>query len=159
VRQASERWFGAPSALGPKAHLVDLVARRMAFMPFVAAYKRAHQLPIEDPAQEARVLEAAVSEARDVGLEGPALVALFRHLIELAKSIQIRSTSEHSLDLNRDLRPALIGLGKRIVVALRDARASGTLAALTPSDLRPLAPWLTVAELESLRERLMALSH
>jgi cyclohexadienyl dehydratase len=164
VRQASERWLGAPSALGPKAHLVDLLARRMAFMPFVAAYKRAHRLPIEDPAQEVRVLEAAVSEASDVGLEGPALEALFRRLMELAKAIQMRSTSEHSLDLkrsldlNREVRPALLGLGKRIVVALRDARDSGTLATLTLSDLGPLAPWLTGAELESLQERLAVLS-
>lgn len=158
VRQASERWFGVPAPLGPKAHLVDLLARRMAFMPFVAAYKRAHQLPIEDPAREARVLESALSGARDAGLEGPAVEELFRQLMELAKEIQRRSANEHSLDLKREVRPALLGLGSRIVVALGDARDAGALATLTPADLAPLSPWLTAAELESLEQRLTALS-
>ncbi len=159
LRQASERWFGMPAPLGPKAHLVDLLARRMAFMPFVAAYKRAHHLPIQDPAREAHVLESALTGARDAGLEGPAVEDLFRRLMELAKAIQMRSTSERSLDLESAVRPALLRLGTRIVLALGEARDAGALATLTPSDLAPLSPWLTEAELESLTIGLTALSH
>jgi cyclohexadienyl dehydratase len=157
VRAAQARWLDGTLELNELSHLEDLLARRMAFMPAVAAYKRRHGLPIEDRAREERVLAAALDGARDTGLPPGPLRALFELQIELSKNVQQRSSAQAELDLESELRPALLGLGERIVLALRAARQTGRLATLQVSHLGLLSPWLTESERARLADALRGL--
>ena len=96
---------------------------RLALMPAVAEHKRRHDLPVEDPTQENAIVQHAVVQAQDTGLDSVAVQELFRVQIELAKQVQ-RATLQgevvipawaHGLDLTADLRPVLVTLGNRIV--------------------------------------------
>lgn len=139
------RHFGARAPRSEADHLLDLVARRLAFMPYVAAYKRERDLPIEDPEREARVLASALEGARAAGADPTRVEAFFRLQIELAKAVQERSTGGAGLDLARQIRPVLLRLGTRITAALA---AGATLARadsaaldglLEPEEVRALA--------------------
>ena len=143
------RWLGGPAPRSEDDHLADLLARRLALMPFVAAWKRAHQLPIEDLEREAVVLRRAEQSARARGLDGERMRAFFAVQIELAKAIQRRApAAEARLDLATELRPLLSRLGERIVASLE---RGGTLQ---EADLSPLGALLEPAEVERLRRAL-----
>ena len=53
------RYFEEPAPREEVDHLIDLIARRLAFMPAVAAWKRRNGRPIVDSAREQLVLEYA----------------------------------------------------------------------------------------------------
>src|SRR5690606_9837300 len=88
------RWLGAPAPRSELDHLLDLLARRLAYMPAVAAWKRAHGQPIEDPAREAQVLAAARTAAAAEGLDGASAERLVALQIALAKELQARAGDE-----------------------------------------------------------------
>ena len=145
-----ERWFGAPQPRDEADRLVDLVARRLAFMPAVGAWKLAHGLPVEDAAQEARVLENAEKRARELSLDPASVRALFALEIELAKRIQTRAPApQPGLDLDAQLRPALAELSQRQLDSLAfvgplDPQSFG------PSRTAPLGALLDPAEVREL---------
>jgi len=149
-------WFGGPTALSPRAHLIDLLGRRLELMESVAAYKRAHGLPIADPARERQVLADARADAETRGLSGPGVEALFALQITLAKRVQIRAGEAPPLDLQRELRPALDALSAGIVQALIAARTE--LSRLELAELEPLADTLHPAERRRLWRALQALA-
>ncbi|MFI5316412.1 MAG: transporter substrate-binding domain-containing protein [Myxococcota bacterium] len=154
LRELRERWFGTPQPRDATDHLVDLVARRLALMEWVGAWKRVHGKPIEDLAQEARVLDAVGVRARELGLDPDGVRQLFALEIQLAKRIQ-RDTEQTSapLDLDTELRPALARLSDRQLDAL--ARAAPVPAAsFDPGALAPLAPLLSPEEIAALRSAL-----
>jgi len=157
VQAAQERWIGERQRLDASTHLVDLVARRFAFMPLVAALKAERHLPIEDLPREREVLAQVAASARREGLPEPAAVELFSLQIELSKAVQRRQLEPSTLDLGAQIRPALSALGERILGALAVARREGQLAQLTPADLELLSPWLTPEERERLRLALVAI--
>jgi cyclohexadienyl dehydratase len=144
-------WLGGSAPRDPIDHLVDLLARRLAFMPHVAAWKRERGVEIEDAAREATVLAEIDSGARALGLGVESTRELFRVQIELAKAIQRRTPAgAPALDLER-VRPALSRLGRRILLAL------AYVAPIAPDELRaarlaPLEPLLEPGE----RSRLAA---
>ena len=156
VQAAQERWIGERQRLDASTHLVDLVARRFAFMPLVAALKAERNLPIEDLPREREVLAQVAASARREGLPEPAAVELFSLQIELSKAVQRRQREPSTLDLGAQIRPALSALGERILGALAVASREGQLAQLTPADLELLSPWLTPEERERLRLALVA---
>ncbi len=146
------------STAAPLAALLASLDERLSLMPAVAAHKRAKGLPIEVPAREARVVEAAlasVARAADAaGIAAPPAApvrALFRAQIEAAKDIQRRGAGPESaapppFDLDGELRPALIRLGDRIARLLvhlpsetieDDALRARTEAALARHRLSP----------------------
>ncbi len=144
------KWFGTAQPQDEADRLVDLIARRMAFMPSVGAWKRAHGRPIADPAQEARVLEGVAKSARDRGLAPDPVRALFALEIELAKRIQTRAAAGAAdLDLETQLRPALAELSDRQLESLSLVRPldSGALDAATLEPLRELLEPDEVADL------------
>ncbi len=130
-----ERHFAEPVAATatPLVSLAAAVEERLALMPLVAEAKRRSGTPVEVPAQEARVLDAAVaamqSAAAESALPAPdaaATRAFFASLIAAARAVQ-----EHTLatlptpggpegpadeppDLARELRPALARISERI---------------------------------------------
>ncbi|MDX2167064.1 MAG: transporter substrate-binding domain-containing protein [Deltaproteobacteria bacterium] len=82
-------WLGDAAAMDAAAAarnaVAGLVQLRLALMPAVAAAKRAAHLPIEDRAQEARVLDRVRSQVPN---DPARAAAVFGVLIELAKTIQ-----------------------------------------------------------------------
>jgi chorismate mutase len=149
-------WLGAAAPRNDADHLIDLLARRLALMPAVAAWKRARSLPAEDLPREVLVRDRAAEAAAARGLDTAAVRQLFRLQIDLAKRVQGRSHAPtEELDLDSELRPALGRLGLRIVAALA-AVAPLDAVALGDGRLAPLARWLEPDELASLREALLA---
>jgi chorismate mutase-like protein len=145
--------FGAAGARSEADHVLDLIARRMAFMPYVAAFKREAGVAIEDREREARVLASAAEQAQAVGLPAETVRAFFRLQIELAKAVQRRATApDEQLDLQTQIRPALLRLGDRIVRSLAALHAREDRAALIEgADFRVLEPLLEPDEIAALR--------
>ena len=157
VQAAQEHWFGERQRLDDVADLVDLLARRMAFMPLVADVKSKRGLPIEDAARERTVIELAAAMGRARGLPDQATRQFFETQIALSKAVEGRMREESSsLDLGQQIRPALNQLGTRIVDALAKARETHGLTSCTLADLDPLSPWLNASERAQLLERLRA---
>ncbi|MBW2293120.1 MAG: transporter substrate-binding domain-containing protein [Deltaproteobacteria bacterium] len=118
----------------PLAALLAAIDERLALMPWVAESKRRNGTPIEDLAQEIRVLEAShrsvQAAAKRAGTTPPsaaAVTSFYRAQIEAAKAIQRRTLkgrthrSAEASDLKERLRPALIRIGDRLaqlIVAL-----------------------------------------
>jgi cyclohexadienyl dehydratase len=93
-------------------------------MPFVAAAKQRANAPVEDTAQEARVIasgsDLVKKAATKRGVEPPAEArtnAFFRAQIEAAKNVQERapaSTGTSSWALDTELRPAIARISARM---------------------------------------------
>jgi len=152
-----EKWFGGPQRQDEADHLVDLVARRFALMPAVGAWKREHERPIEDTAQEARVLEAVRQRAIDLGLDPAALRDLFALEIELSKRIQARAANgDWKLDLDTQLRPKLAELSDRQIesIALAAPIEARALDEATLEPLNELLEPVEVAELAAALSRI-----
>ena len=152
-----EKWFGSAQRQDEADRLVDLIARRLALMPLVGAWKREHARPVEDTDQEARVLEAVRQRAIDLGLDPAALRALFALEIELSKRIQTRaSDGAEKLDLDTQLRPALAELSDRQIESLALAAPvdSRALDAATLEPLNELLEPVEVAELATALSRI-----
>lgn len=151
-----EEWFGRGQGRDELDHLLDLVARRLAFMPPVAVWKAARGVPIEDRERERIVLEAAGRTAAEFGLDPAPVREWFALQIDLAKAVQGRTPAvEPTLELD-EVRPALIRLGERQVRALR-ALAAGAVEESDPAALEVLAPYLSSAEVERVRAGLARL--
>ena len=145
-----EEWFGRGQRRDELDHLLDLTARRLAFMPVVAAWKRARGVPIEDLERERLVLAAAESSAVKFGLDPRPVREWFALQIDLAKAVQRRTAAaEPTLDLE-EVRPALIRLGERQVRALR-ALAGASTEPPEAVDLLLLEAWLTEQEMDRVR--------
>jgi chorismate mutase-like protein len=157
IESAQQRWFGERQPLSALGNLTDLLARRMAFMPLVAGAKATLGMPIEDLPREKVVLDSAAASAHKVGLPEAATRDFFALQIELSKAVQRRSSQASSLDLAKQIRPALNELGDRILLAVAQARSDGQLAKCSLSDLDLLSPWLNQDEQQRLLDNLRAL--
>ncbi|MEM8607850.1 MAG: transporter substrate-binding domain-containing protein [Myxococcota bacterium] len=151
-------YFGHPHPRSASDHLADLLARRLAFMPDVAAWKRQRGIPIEDRSRETKVLAAAKEAAAAAGLDAVRAESFFALQIELAKRIQRRALDENDetgpLELDR-IRPVLITIGDRIVGALAELHDSNR--PFDRSTLFVLEPYLRRDEIEALADRIDAL--
>jgi cyclohexadienyl dehydratase len=157
LEAAARRWFGQSQRLDASTHLVDLLARRLEFMPLVGALKKSRNLPIEDLPRERNVIASVRQKAASLGLPEQPVAELFALQIELSKAIQRRQSQPSSLELATQIRPALDQLGDRILLALVEARSTGLLTRLEPAELELLSPWLETSEREALAARLRAL--
>lgn len=156
------RWLDGSAPRSESDHLLDLLARRLAYMPAVAAWKRERGVAIDDPSREAAVLDAARADARRAGLAPEPVAALFALQIELGKRLQSDALAASNagpsgaLDLGAQIRPELVRLGARIVESA--ARIAPLEAdALDAADWTPLAAWLDAAERARLRAALLAI--
>lgn len=118
---------GAPLSVEAVLASIQL---RCELMPFVGAYKVAHFLPIEDDAQEARVLARIESAARGVGLESPGVQQLYRALMNSAKEIERApaspaSPATPSLD---ELRAAIRSIDNQLLLELHEALQGGGIS-------------------------------
>lgn len=120
------QWLGAaagPVTATPVAAILAATVERLELMPLVAAAKGRAGMPIEDPAQEERVLSAsaaAVARAADRrGVPAPpkgAVQAFFRAQIEAAKFLERQGAppSAPEWSLEHDLRPAIARINARL---------------------------------------------
>ena len=124
------RWLG-PARAAPRSRsasdldaLVALIDLRLAFMPAVAAAKREAGRPVQDPAQEARVIAAARAGAVDRGLPPEAAETLVGAVVDAARAAQEAFLQQpwavERLDLDREARPALARLSDLIVARAAD---------------------------------------
>jgi len=159
IAELRARWLGGALPRSEADHLLDLVARRLALMPAVAGAKAARGLPLVDPKREAEVLAAVRARARAAQLDPDSVEAFFVLQIELGTRVQSRATAAvadaPALDLATALRPAISGIGDRIVASLA-ILAPLAPAALDAADWAPLGPWLEPGERAALRDALLA---
>lgn len=150
------RWFGRRAPRDDLDDLVDQLARRLAFMPYVASWKHARGLPIEDPAREKAVLADTERAARAHGLDEASVRQFFALQIDLAKAVERRAANgPATLDLEREIRPALSQIGRSIVERLA-ALAPIEPSRLTDERLVPLGELLAPDEVSTLRRALVA---
>jgi cyclohexadienyl dehydratase len=149
------RWVGPARAdrRSPAAADLDavlaLIDLRLAFMPPIAAAKRAAGRDVDDPGQETRVLEAARASAVRHGLDPAGVESLFRALIDAARAVQ-RDFLAHpwpveTIDLERAARPAVARVSELVIARAADLAADGAArASLDPArvaeGLDPLTP-------------------
>jgi chorismate mutase-like protein len=154
----------APTLAAGEARTVDLVARRLALMPLVAAAKRARGLPIDAPAREAEVERRLLAGAREAGLSEQPYLELVRAQIDAAKAIQRAvfaapaKAATPQCDLDTELRPAI----DRIDLELqRELARSAPLAASEGALLEALRSDGAVPGIgeQELRRLARALSH
>ena len=122
------RWLRGNTiqSLVPLTEIFALLDLRLALMPAVADYKRRFSFPVEDPTQEASVLESISTLARERGQDPEALQELFRVQIDLAKEVQqfILDNPQRlpvwarGLHLHSELRPVLSSLNGQIIDAV-----------------------------------------
>ena len=156
LRVLRERHFGEVSPRDDLDHVIDLMARRLALMPAVGRWKRAHDRPIEDLAREAGVLERTAAAAARAGLAAEPAQDLFAFQIELAKRIQERAAARGpDLELSQ-IRPGLLRLGDRLLEGLGRV-VPVDAASLSEAKLAPLEAWLTPEERRALGERIAKL--
>jgi cyclohexadienyl dehydratase len=109
------RWLGRAASMDPEAAgreaVVSLICLRLALMPDVAAAKQAAGVPIEDRAQEARVIE----RVRARSARPDATAAVYRQLIELAKAVQRGAPAAPSHASLDELRAALGRIDEQLV--------------------------------------------
>ena len=124
--------------------VIDLVDRRLALMPEVAAVKFQRQQPIADSAREREVLEQSVADARALHLDGEAARAFFSVQIRMARAVQEhrferwRARAEEpppARDLVTVLRPQLDAIGRELLPAVY--LASMVLTKMPEATLRP----------------------
>jgi cyclohexadienyl dehydratase len=120
----------SPAAAAPLPALLAAVRERLELAPLVAEAKRVRGLPVAAPAQEQRVLDAALAEVREAsavaGRNAPPdtdVRAFFAAQIEAGKGLQTRTlagppASGPAFDLDAELRPALARVGARIAALL-----------------------------------------
>jgi hypothetical protein len=106
-------------------------------MPAVAAAKRRTGTPLEDRAQEARVLANAHDAAVRTGLAPASITSLFRSLIRTSRAIQRRFLQHPwnvtAMDLAAEARPAIARVSDEIVV--RAAAVARDRAKLDATDM------------------------
>lgn len=128
---------GAANAMQPPATFADpgsdvaevfgLMQERLATMRQVAAWKYSRGAAIVDAQRERQVLDASVQAALDLGLEANAARDLLAHQMRLATKVQEhliatwrsgRAPADAPPDLERELRPRLDDIGRRLLRAI-----------------------------------------
>lgn len=124
--------FGRPAEPAGAANaetLYRLIDARLELMDEVAAFKWHRDLPVEDRAREAEVLQEAVTDALRFGFTPDSSRAFFEAQIEAAKAVQQHwfarweagEEPPEADDLNARIRPELSRLGRDIVAAMAAA--------------------------------------
>lgn len=115
--------------------VVDLMDRRLAVMPEVAATKFLQQKPIVDPPRERVVLEQSVADAQALQLDADAARAFFSVQIRMASAVQEHLVARWradkvqpppARDLVKEIRPELDALGRELLPAVYLASAALT---------------------------------
>ena len=113
--------------VGPEVRrLLDLIEHRARLMPAVANWKKQRALPVTDPDRELQVLEQSSFAAAAAGLEPAGARTFVAAQMAVARTIQQahhdawgdRPPAATSIDLARDLRPAISATTRAILETL-----------------------------------------
>lgn len=124
-RLAAEPGFSRPGEAIDR--LIELVDRRLALMPEVAAGKFRRQQPVADPERERVVIDQFVADAQAINLDGEAARAFVSVQILMARAVQdhlfarwLRRTEQPraARDLATELRPRLDAIGRELLPAI-----------------------------------------
>lgn len=151
--------FALPTHADTTEELFSAINSRLAHMQSVADYKAALQLPVEDLAREAIVLEQARLAASAAGLHAESVVTFFETQVTMGKIIQYRRMAAllggievlTTPDLDNVVRPALDALGSQINLLL--ARRLQETGNINESDWALFARIIDDEYLESSDER------
>jgi cyclohexadienyl dehydratase len=138
--------FADPAA--DVAAVVDVLDRRLALMPEVAAWKWRQHQAITDAERERQVVAQSVTGAQALNLEGEAARAFFEVQIRMARAMQAHlfelwqntgATPPPGRELGTELRPLLDAIGRellpkvyRATAALTDTPHAELIKQLTP---------------------------
>lgn len=123
--------------------LLQIMARRMALVAEVAAYKRAHGIRIRDPQRERDVLHDRRDRALELGLPVGEIESIFRVLLRSSRDHQAALRAEVPLDATSHTVAILGGhgqmgallarlfgdMGHRVLIVDRDTELSAAAAA------------------------------
>jgi chorismate mutase len=117
------------------AALGELVNQRLAYMKDVAGYKAQQHLPIEDLAQESKVLASTQAEAERLGLDPLSVRPFIMAQMDAAKAIQYRFRADWLAQPENDwqprpldrVRPQIAELSSRILQRLAQQLKAGPL--------------------------------
>lgn len=114
--------------------IFQLINQRLNYMQDVALSKAKSHSAIEDLAREKQVLEKALVDAQQAGLQPDSIVGFFQAQMDAAKAIQYRyradwlsthpENSEYR-DLASEVRPKLLELDDEIVVRISEYLKGG----------------------------------
>jgi chorismate mutase len=121
------------------AALGELVNQRLAYMKDVAGYKAQQHLPIEDLAQESKVLASTQAEAERLGLDPLSVRPFIMAQMDAAKAIQYRFRADWLAQPESDwqprpldsVRPQIAELSSRILQRLAQQLKTGPLTEAT----------------------------
>lgn len=132
--------------------LVEASARRLALAREVALAKWDTRSPVEDPAREAEVINAAVKDSELRGLDPTWASHFFRAQIEANKVVQYSllaqwyragtAPAHRPINLDAVIRPELDQLEKKLVDVLADTAAIRAGAACRPDTARAVGKYL-----------------
>lgn len=166
LNQQREQWLGK-SALWTETQanleaVIGAIDLRLQLMPLVAAAKQRENLPVQDPAQEQKVLASVREQAREAGLDPEPVAELFRVQIGLARGIQEAAPQTKLPDGTSlaEIRPAVAAASAALINELQrsvglfgqpaiqrqlaaDLRVGVTAAGVPPSAAGALATALT----------------
>jgi chorismate mutase len=117
----------------PAARLANLMVARLDWMDAVAAYKRAHHLPVFDASREAAVLKATTAKAEAQGLPAKAAEGFIKGQMAAARQVQAEwlaatrgtiTDASRIPDLTTTIRPNLDRITTQMLAALRETRES-----------------------------------
>lgn len=124
-----------PALAGGAAAIGELVNQRLSLMKDVAGYKAQQHLPIEDLAQEAKVLASAHAEAGRLGLEPASVRPFITAQMDAAKAIQYRYRADWLANPGSgwkprplaQVRPQIAQLSSQILQRLAERLRAGPL--------------------------------
>ncbi|WP_257252337.1 MULTISPECIES: chorismate mutase [unclassified Endozoicomonas] len=114
--------------------IFELINQRLTYMQDVALFKATNHRAIEDLTREKQVLEKALFDAQQAGLQPDSIAVFFQAQIDAAKAIQYRYRAEwlsakpenkKHRDLASEVRPKLIELGHQIVMQISEYLQNG----------------------------------
>ena len=129
--------FSCPCYANPEQeaiHIFSLINKRLGYMEQVAFYKYQSHTPVEDLTREKFILEESLLSATEQGLAPDSISGFFQAQMDAAKAIQYRYRADwlssppedlQAVDLNTDIRPRLITLGKDIVTGISEYLKKG----------------------------------
>jgi chorismate mutase len=131
VTLAALLFAGMPGAYGQNNSLQELVqisADRLQLARKVALAKWDSGAAVEDPAREQKVIDAAVKQGQEKGLDGAQVASFFQAQIEANKVIQYsllstwrglgQAPAHGPVDLTKEIRPQLDRIQVQIIEAL-----------------------------------------
>jgi chorismate mutase/prephenate dehydrogenase len=119
--------------------LLQIMAKRMALVGEVAAYKRQHRLKVRDAAREREVLDDRASRAEELGLPRGEMESIFRVLLRASRDHQATLRAEVPIDVEQRTIAIIGGHGQigRILARLFADLGHRVLLSDVDTDLRP----------------------